>query len=218
MGTHPIFESDFDCLTDTYRSQVLGLTKSLGAELLEHFGDEANTDESWEEVLAQVRVQFLAQQSRIKEYQNCDQYRIETDRAVRARIDLRGVEEQVSKELEMLRGLRKAFLQDLTRKLGTTRKTELADIIEGNHPQKTKFLEANLEQLTSAHKALVRENYELKSQTPRLEARLSATMNRCKKLESTVREQKDQLRSLQSALSNPAAKARVVKPVFGGKK
>ena len=66
---------------------------------------------------------------------------------------------------------RHAFLQDITRKLGATKKTDLADIIEGQHPQKTKFLEANLEQLTSAHKALVRENYELKSQTPRLEGR-----------------------------------------------
>lgn len=112
----------------------------------------------------------------------------------------------------------------------------MSDIIEGQHPQKTKFLEANLEQLTSAHKALVRENYELKSQTPRLEgmsiekltlkrlfllfsARLSATMGRCKKLEVTVREQKDQLRSLQATINtNSNVKARVVKPVYGGKK
>ena len=64
---------------------------------------------------------------------------------------------------------RKAFLEDIIRKLGVSKKTDLSDIIDGQHPQKTKFLEANLEQLTSAHKALVRENYELKSQTPRLE-------------------------------------------------
>lgn len=69
---------------------------------------EAEQDDSkiWRDVLVQLRVQFLQQQSRIKEYENCDQYRMETDRAVRARIDLRGVEEQVSRELEMLRGLR----------------------------------------------------------------------------------------------------------------
>lgn len=102
-----------------------------------------------------------------------------------------------------------------------------------------KFLEANLESLTSAHKALVRENYELKSQTPRLEgkkieliskagqkcpfsnifsARLTATMNRCKKLESAVRDQKEQIRSLQAQISTGQSKARVVKPIYGGKK
>jgi hypothetical protein len=44
-------------------------------------------------------------------------------------------------------------------------------------------------------------------------------MNRCKKLECTLREQKDQIRSLQSSISsNLNVKAKVVKPVYGGKK
>ena len=49
--------------------------------------------------------------------------------------------------------------------------TDLGDVINAIHPSKVKFLEANLEQLTSAHKALVRENYELKSQAPRAEGK-----------------------------------------------
>lgn len=114
--------------------------------------------------------------------------------------------------------MRHAFLASITRKLGHTKKNDLSDIIDGHHPQKMKFLEANLESLTSAHKALVRENYELKSQTPRLEARLTATMNRCKKLESAVRDQKEQIRSLQAQISTGQSKARVVKPIYGGKK
>ena len=103
----PFFNTDY---LESYRTQVVGLTTSLGNELLTNRYDykEAEQDDSkiWRDVLVQLRVQFLQQQSRIKEYENCDQYRMETDRAVRARIDLRGVEEQVSRELEMLRGLR----------------------------------------------------------------------------------------------------------------
>ena len=66
-----------------------------------------------------------------------------------------------------MRMLRKAFLVEMSAKL--VKSTELGDVINAIHPSKVKFLEANLEQLTSAHKALVRENYELKSQAPRAE-------------------------------------------------
>ena len=68
-----------------------------------------------------------------------------------------------------LRSLRKAFLNEMSRKL--IKNTEFGDVINSIHPSKVKFLEANLEQLTSAHKALVRENYELKSQAPRMEGK-----------------------------------------------
>ena len=93
---------------------MLGLTTTLGNELLDNRFTESQDNADLEEVLAQLRVQFLQQQSRIKEYENCDQYRMETDRAVRARIDLRGVEEQVSRELEMLRGLRLGYRGKIT--------------------------------------------------------------------------------------------------------
>lgn len=43
-------------------------------------------------------------------------------------------------------------------------------------------------------------------------------MNRCKKLESAVRDQKEQIRSLQAQISTGQSKARVVKPIYGGKK
>ena len=69
-----------------------------------------------------------------------------------------------------LRSLRKAFLNEMSRKL--IKNTEFGDVINSIHPSKVKFLEANLEQLTSAHKALVRENYELKSQAPRMEGKI----------------------------------------------
>ena len=61
----------------------------------------------------------------------------------------------------------------MSRKL--IKNTEFGDVINSIHPSKVKFLEANLEQLTSAHKALVRENYELKSQAPRMEGNISPT-------------------------------------------
>ena len=74
-----------------------------------------------------------------------------------------------------LRSLRKAFLNEMSRKL--IKNTEFGDVINSIHPSKVKFLEANLEQLTSAHKALVRENYELKSQAPRMEGK---RISKCK--------------------------------------
>ena len=75
----------------------------------------------------------------------------------------------MARELGSLRSLRKAFLNEMSRKL--IKNTEFGDVINSIHPSKVKFLEANLEQLTSAHKALVRENYELKSQAPRMEGK-----------------------------------------------
>ena len=95
---------------------------------------------------------------------------------------------------------RRSFLHDISRRLVSAKSNDFTDVISGPHPQKIKFLEANLEQLTSAHKALVRENYELKSQTPRLEARLNATLNRCKKLEQTLKHQKEQINKVANEL------------------
>ena len=71
--------------------------------------------------------------------------------------------------MTQLRTLRRAFLREMSHKL--VKNTDLGDVINAIHPSKVKFLEANLEQLTSAHKALVRENYELKSQAPRAEGK-----------------------------------------------
>ena len=84
---------------------------------------------------------------------------------------------QVARELGSLRSLRKAFLNEMSRKL--IKNTEFGDVINSIHPSKVKFLEANLEQLTSAHKALVRENYELKSQAPRMEGKNTFPNFRC---------------------------------------
>ena len=59
---------------------------------------------------------------------------METDRAVRARIDLKGVEDQVTRELGALRGLRKAFLAEMSRKL--LKNTDFGDVINSIHPSK----------------------------------------------------------------------------------
>jgi len=32
MGTHPIFESDFDCLTESFRVGIVGLARSSAEE------------------------------------------------------------------------------------------------------------------------------------------------------------------------------------------
>ncbi len=74
---------------------------------MENSGEDETKDKRLlQEVFTHLRLQFLQQRSRINEYENFDQFRVETDRNIRASIDLRGVEEQVTKELNQLRGLR----------------------------------------------------------------------------------------------------------------
>ena len=51
-------------------------------------------------------------------------------------------------------------------------------------------------------------------------ARLMATMNRCRRLERVIKEQKDTIRNYENgdltSGSNFAGRSRIVKPVFGG--
>ena len=51
-------------------------------------------------------------------------------------------------------------------------------------------------------------------------ARLMATMNRCRRLERVIKEQKDTIRNYENGEltsgSNFAGRSRIVKPVFGG--
>merc|ERR1712062_890875 len=211
MGTHPIFESDFDCLTEHFRNHVEDLIANLGSEFI-----SVDNDDQIEETVAQLKIKFIQMRTQLLEFENSDLLRMETDRAVRARIDLKGVEDQVARELGALRTLRRAFLSEMSRKL--LKNTDFGDVINSIHPSKVKFLEANLEQLTSAHKARVRENYELKSQAPRLEARLVATLNRCRRLEKVVKDQKDQIKQLECSELQSGLRSRIVKPVFGGMK
>ena len=53
-----------------------------------------------------------------------------------------------------------------------------------------------------------------------ISARLMATMNRCRRLERVIKEQKDTIRNYENGEiasgSNFAGRSRIVKPVFGG--
>ena len=94
-------------ILDVFQEQVYSLAADIGNELLDNSGEDETKDKRLlQEVFTHLRLQFLQQRSRIHEYENFDQFRVETDRHIRASIDLRGVEEQVNKELNQLRGLR----------------------------------------------------------------------------------------------------------------
>ncbi|KAM6908479.1 kinesin-1 heavy chain-like [Lycodopsis pacificus] len=114
------------------------------------------------------------------------------DRREQARQDLKGLEETVARELQTLHNLRRLFVQDLTTRVKKNAKMN-SDDAESSAAQKQKicFLESTLQQLTKAHKQLLRDNADLRGELPKLEKRLRATAERVKALEAALREAKE---------------------------
>ena len=59
------------------------------------FLPKENAEDGLEELMAQLKMKFVKMRAQLLEFENSDHHRMETDRAVRARLDLKGVEEQV---------------------------------------------------------------------------------------------------------------------------
>uniref|UniRef100_A0A915N012 Kinesin-like protein n=1 Tax=Meloidogyne javanica TaxID=6303 RepID=A0A915N012_MELJA len=116
-----------------------------------------------------------------------------SDKREQAKQDLKGLEETVNKELLALHNLRKAFAQDLSQRIKRASGPEVDDEFLSSPIQKQKiiFLENNLEQLTSVHKQLVRDNADLRCELPKLEKRYRACTERIKSLEAALRETKE---------------------------
>ncbi|XP_068568469.1 kinesin heavy chain [Cebidichthys violaceus] len=114
------------------------------------------------------------------------------ERHEQSKRDLKGLEETVARELYTLHNLRKLFVQDLTTRVRKSAQMELDD--SGGYitqKQKISFLENNLDQLTTVHKQLVRDNADLRCELPKLEKRLRSTAERVKALEGALKEAKE---------------------------
>ncbi|KAI6177457.1 Kinesin-like protein [Aphelenchoides bicaudatus] len=119
---------------------------------------------------------------------------LSADKTEQTKKDLKGLEETVEKELNSLHSLRRMFLQDLSQKLKkapVSADGEDEFLSSPAQKQKIAFLQNNLDQLTRVHKQLVRDNAELRSELPKLEKRLRASMERVKNLETALRETKE---------------------------
>ena len=65
-------------------------------------GDNQLDQDGLEGLIAQLKMKFIKMKNQLLEFENSDHHRMETDRAVRARLDLKGVEEQVIYHFETM--------------------------------------------------------------------------------------------------------------------
>lgn len=115
------------------------------------------------------------------------------ERSDQAKNDLRGLEETVGRELQTLHSLRRMFVNDLRARVRRAQGDSETDVVEGSSAQKHRigFLESNLNQLTTVHKQLVRDNADLRCELPKLEKRLRCTADRVRNLESALRDARE---------------------------
>ena len=76
--------------SENYRSRTEQLIHGLGGEFI-----KIEKEDGLEEIIAQLKIKFIKMRTQLAEFENSDFHRMETDRVVRARIDLKGVEDQV---------------------------------------------------------------------------------------------------------------------------
>jgi chromosome segregation ATPase len=161
----------------TLRSDIAKLEKTTN-----ELKDELQTkDLAYESVKAGYEKQRMELQ-----LQSCQLEKLQAQNSVRekARKELKAVEETVAKELLSLQRVRQDLMEEIKSrsKVGTNTEPETLEA------QKIAFLESNLDQLTQAHKQLVKNNSELQCQLPKLERQLAAKRDRISQLEASIRD------------------------------
>lgn len=142
-----------------------------------------------------IKIEYATLQQTAKERDDrLKELSVKVEQTDQAKNDLRGLEETVGRELQTLHSLRRMFVKDLRERVRKAQgENSDVDMVEGSTAQKHRigFLETNLNQLTSVHKQLVRDNADLRCELPKLEKRLRATADRVRSLETALRDARE---------------------------